>query len=280
MDKRELLLRKRIARLESLVRASKLSSKNEEKISNKSDFLVGSIVEDLNGDESVVIDMGSFKDMYDKWYSRLMPANKESIDDYLDELDGEDWVDDGFTIVTKFSRGGGIAMSVDPEYELEVIGGVGDDYEFESCSRRKNGRRMMKRESRRSIKREAVLTLPNGMPATTVADVLSGWADTDYHRPEAAIRKLRMAETFDGSGRRENVLAKATNRWYPTEEDVAEAIEDCWRDPVNSSLAKLFASDFGDYTQMALSIMPATSSSGSRTQDITLKFQWKNPTRD
>jgi hypothetical protein len=144
--KRSVLLEKRIARLESLVRASKLSSKNEEKISNKNDFLVGSIVEDLNGDESVVIDMGSFKDMYDKWYNRLMPANKESIDDYLDEFDGEDWVDDGFTIVTKFSRGGGVAMSTDPEYELEVIGGVGDDYEFEACSRRKRaGRRPSRR---------------------------------------------------------------------------------------------------------------------------------------
>lgn len=264
MDKRELLLRKRIARLESLVRASKLSSKNEEKISNKNDFLVGSIVEDLNGAESVVIDIGSFKDMYNKWYNRLMPASKESIDDYLDEFDGEDWIDDAFTAVLKYKRGG-IAMSTDPEYELEVIGGVGDDYDFESCSRRKAAtRRRMKHESKRSIKREAVLTLPNGMPAATVADVLSGWADTDYHRPGDAIRELR----------RVGVLKNAVNRWYPTEDDVADAVEYCWNDPVNSSVAKLFASDFGDYTQMALSLMPAASSSGSRTQDVTLRFTW------
>ena len=128
-------------------KSTKKITKNEAKISDQSDFLVGSIVEDLNGYESVVIDMGSFRDMYDKWYKRLMPASKEEIDDYLDEFDGEDWVDDAFTIVTKFERGG-ISMSTDPENELEVIGGVGDDYEFdESRSRRCESRR--RRPSRR-----------------------------------------------------------------------------------------------------------------------------------
>jgi hypothetical protein len=118
-------LEQRIARLEKLLLASKPTkySKNEGKLSNESDFVVGSVVEDLNGYESVVIDMGSFKNMYNKWYKRLMPASKEVIDDYLMEFDGEDWVDDAFTVVTKFARGG-IAMSTDPESELEVIGGV------------------------------------------------------------------------------------------------------------------------------------------------------------
>ncbi len=79
--------------------------------------------------------MGSFKNMYNKWYNRLMPASREEIDDYLMEFDGESWVDDAFTVVTKFARGG-IAMSTDPESELEVIGGVDDDYEFECNNRR------------------------------------------------------------------------------------------------------------------------------------------------
>ena len=144
MDKK---LEARIARLEKLVsKSAKKITKNEAKISDQNDFLVGSIVEDLNGYESVVIDMGSFSDMYDKWYNRLMPASREEIDDYLMEFEGEDWVDDAFTIVTKFKRGG-IAMSTDPESELEVIGGVGDDYEFECNNRRCESRR--RRPSRR-----------------------------------------------------------------------------------------------------------------------------------
>ena len=138
MDKK---LEARIARLEKLVsKSTKKITKNEAKISDQSDFLVGSIVEDLNGYESVVIDMGSFSDMYDKWYNRLMPASREEIDNYLMEFEGEDWVDDAFTVVTKFERGG-IAMSTDPESELEVIGGVGDDYEFECNNRRCESRR-------------------------------------------------------------------------------------------------------------------------------------------
>lgn len=263
MDKRELLLRKRIARLESLVRASKFSTKNEGLTYDQRDRISDAVWE--------------YADQFDDLDERaeelqlLADRDRTAMDEVLDMLDLDDMQDDMEVVEQAIAYKADEILS-DPD--------CWDDYFDEACSRRKMGRRRMKRESRRSIKREAVLTLPNGMPATTVADVLSGWADTDYHRPEDAIRKLRMAETFDGSGRRENVLAKATNRWYPTEEDVAEAIEDCWRDPVNSSLAKLFASDFGDYTQMALSIMPAASSSGSRTQDITLKFQWKNPTRD
>lgn len=147
MRTRKEILEARIARLERLVSKSvKKVTKNEAKLSNESDFVVGSVVEDLNGYESVVIDMGSFRDMYDKWYNRLMPASREEIDDYLMEFDGEDWVDDAFTIVTKFERGG-IAMSTDPESELEVIGGVGDDYEFECDNRRCESRR--RRPSRR-----------------------------------------------------------------------------------------------------------------------------------
>ena len=163
-------LEQRIARLEKLVnKPTKKITKNESK---QSDFLVGSIVEDLNGYESVVVDMGSFRDMYDKWYNRLMPASREEIDDYLMEFEGEDWVDDAFTIVTKFERGG-IAMSTDPESELEVIGGVGDDYEFECnnsrCESRKRNERKSKSESRkvnpRRIRNEAIKQLPNGMTA-------------------------------------------------------------------------------------------------------------------
>ena len=132
-NKRKTILEKRIARLEKLI-------KNESHLSDESDFVIGSVVEDLNGYESVVIDMGSFRKMYNKWYNRLMPASREEIDDYLMEFDGESWVDDAFTVVTKFERGG-IAMSTDPESELEVIGGVGDDYEFECNNRRLESRK-------------------------------------------------------------------------------------------------------------------------------------------
>lgn len=122
------ILEKRITRLEKLI-------KNEAKLSDKSDFLKGSIVEDLNGDESVVIDMGTFRAMYNKWYNRLMPDSQEAIDDYLIELGDEDWVNTAFTVVTRFDEDGAISMSTDPENELEVVGGVGSDYEFESRRR-------------------------------------------------------------------------------------------------------------------------------------------------
>lgn len=122
------LLEKRVTRLEKLI-------KKEAKLSDRNDFIKGSIVEDLNGDESVVIDMGTFRAMYNKWYSRLMPASREYIDDFLMEFDGEDWVDTAFTVVTRFDEDGAISMSADPENELEVVGGVGSDYEFESRRR-------------------------------------------------------------------------------------------------------------------------------------------------
>ena len=127
-SKHATLLERRITRLEKLI-------KNEAKLSDKSDFLKGSIVEDLNGDESVVIDMGTFRAMYNKWYNRLMPASQEAIDDYLIELGDEDWVNTAFTVVTRFDEDGAISMSTDPENELEVVGGVGSDYEFESHRR-------------------------------------------------------------------------------------------------------------------------------------------------
>lgn len=122
------LLEKRITRLEKLI-------KNEAKLSDRDDFVKGSIVEDLNGDESVVIDMGTFRAMYNKWYDRLMPASREAIDDYLAEFDGEEWVGSAFTVVTRFDEDGAISMSTAPEDELEVVGGVGSDYEFESRKR-------------------------------------------------------------------------------------------------------------------------------------------------
>lgn len=127
-----------------------------------------------------------------------------------------------------------------------------DDETYEKCGKR-----------RRPVKREAVFRLPNGVIANTVADVLSGWADTSRTDPEEAIRELR----------RMGVLKRATNRWYPTEDDVADAVEFCWEDPINSSVAKLFASDFGDFTQMALSLMPPVGGP-SRSPDVTLKFTW------
>ena len=53
-NKRKTILEKRIARLEKLI-------KNESHLSDESDFVIGSVVEDLNGYESVVIDIRILK---------------------------------------------------------------------------------------------------------------------------------------------------------------------------------------------------------------------------
>ena len=116
------------------------------------------------------------------------------------------------------------------------------------------------------LKNEDIKTLPNGDLANRVSDVLSGWADTSSSNPQAAIRKLD----------RMGILDAATNRWYPTPEDVAEAIEYCWNDPIaafGEGVAKFFIGTMDGVTKCNLTLYPITGGT-SRARNIVLKFNW------
>lgn len=124
-------------------------------------------------------------------------------------------------------------------------------------------------ESKRSLRRtrnEDVKRLPNGVNADRVSDVLTGWAGTDWHRPQDAIDKLD----------REGILEDATNRWYPTVIDVAEAIELCWNDPIGAvgkGAARFFMGNIGGEMKCSLTLFPTTGGD-SRARNIVLKFDW------
>ena len=142
-----------------------------------------------------------------------------------------------------------------------------DDYD-ESFSRRRP-RRESRVKSRKFSKNEDVYvaTLPNGAVANRVQDVLSGFTDTQWHRPDGAIKALR----------RMGILDNATNRQYPTADDVAEAIEDCWEDLIGggNAVAKFFShTDDDGVTHCALTLYPRTGLGSSRGRRVTLKFDW------
>jgi len=125
--------------------------------------------------------------------------------------------------------------------------------------------------TKKSRKFEAVKQLPNGMTANSVADVLSAWADTSWSRPKDAIKELD----------RKGVLNAATNKWYPTVKDVADAIEDCWDDSIGNGrgVAEFFIGNFGGATRCSLTLYPISGGT-SRARNLTLKFNWPTPEDD
>lgn len=142
-----------------------------------------------------------------------------------------------------------------------------DEEDFESKRRSIIKRRLESR--RREVKKarnEDVKRLPNGMVVNRVSDVLSNWAGTSSTRPKAAIHELD----------RKGILMAATNKWYPTVEDVSKAIEDCWNDNigmVGAGAAKFFIGQFGGATKCSLMLYQVTGGT-SRARNLVLKFDW------
>ena len=124
----------------------------------------------------------------------------------------------------------------------------------------------------RKTRNEDVKRLPNKAWANNVCDVLSGWANTSWSNPELAIQKLNRA----------GVLRNATNRWYPTVDDVADAIRDCWDDnigAVGAGAAQFFIGNIGGVTKCSLTLYPRTGGT-SRARNLVLKFDWPTPEDD
>lgn len=155
-------------------------------------------------------------------------------------------------------------------FDLSMVEDPNEDsyVDFESCSRRRP-RRESRVKGRKFSKNEDVYvaTLPNGAVANRVQDVLAGFTDSEWHKPDGAIRKLR----------RMGLLDAATNRQYPTADDVAEAIEDCWEDLIGggNAVAKFFShTDDDGVTHCALTLYPRTGLGNSRGRRVILKFDW------
>lgn len=157
----------------------------------------------------------------------------------------------------------------DFDYDDEDDDDWDEDDEMDECRGRSCESRKRRTESRRSPRRarnEDVKRLPNGVNADRVSDVLTGWAGTDWHRPQDAIDKLD----------REGILEDATNRWYPTVADVAEAIELCWDDSIGAvgkGAARFFMGNIGGKMKCSLTLFPTTGGD-SRARNIVLKFDW------
>lgn len=126
--------------------------------------------------------------------------------------------------------------------------------------------RLEKLVSRKSTKNEDVKRLPNGNMANTVADVLAGVTDTSVNKPFSAIDILE----------RMGILDAAVNRWYPTVDDVADAIDECWNDQigaVGAGAAQFFIGNIGGETKCSLTLYPV-SGGDSRARNLVLKFNW------
>lgn len=127
-------------------------------------------------------------------------------------------------------------------------------------------RKSVKRESSKLMRNESSKRLPSGILANRVCDVLTEWAGTGWSRPHDAIRELE----------RQGVLAAATNKWYPTIDDVKAAVEDCWNDPIGAlgaGAAQFFIGDIGGVTKCSLTLYPISGGT-SRARNLVLKFNW------
>lgn len=135
---------------------------------------------------------------------------------------------------------------------------------LESRIRRLEG--AARRMNHRTSKNEDAKRLPNGTIANRVCDVLSAWADTNWGDARGAIRELD----------RKGILDAAVNKWYPTVDDVAEAIEDCWNDQigmVGAGAAQFFIGNVGGETKCSMTLWPVVGGT-SRARNLVLKFTW------
>jgi hypothetical protein len=130
--------------------------------------------------------------------------------------------------------------------------------------RQLRGLESVKRNSR-GIRNEGASVLPNGARANTVADVLSSFTDTPSYKSDRAIAEL------DAMG----ILDAAINRWYPTADDVADAIDECWNDEIGNGrgAAKFFIGNIDGQTKCSLTLYPI-SGGDSPARNLVIKFNW------
>jgi len=255
-------LEQRIARLESIIsrKATKKESRkiNRRKTKNES-ALRPDMLEDLQSifsDRFCADYFSSMSEFKDNIFAASQGQNDQLVDDAImwmvedydyDEEEMEGLRDEIANDLAQLSDD--FIHDFDDWYE---------DDEFESVKR-----------TRKPTRNEDVRRLPNKANADRVCDVLSGWAGTSWHRPQEAIDKLDQ----------EGILENATNRWYPTVADVAEAIELCWNDGVGAvgkGAARFFMGNIGGKMKCSLTLFPTTGGD-SRARNIVLKFDWPMP---
>ena len=291
-------LEQRIARLEKLLNGKVKKSYKFEKTFKNESVLPYDIISDLN---SVFYDHFGNEDNYsterefeENMFAACEGDNDMMVDDaimYLandyghDEEGLQDLRDDIADYIAGCAEKVCKQEGWKEEWDEEEFLDIDDEYEdgmdecrdrnYESrkviarkAESRKRAVHTSKVESNRPLKRtknEAVKQLPNGMTANNVADVLSGFAGTSWSNPRAAIAKLDRMGILDAS----------TNKWYPTVDDVAAAIEDCWNDSIGNGrgAAEFFIGNFGGATRCSLTLYPISGGT-SRARNLTIKFNW------
>ena len=230
-------------------------------------------------------------DMAQDWFiSQSWPGNKfeliqdvankvadHIVDDCCDAIGVDADSPERAIVENSLAEAADIALA-DPDYwdyDYDDLYDDNDDWdddwddEMDECRGRNCESRKRRTESKRSFRRvrnEDAKRLPNGIMANHVSDVLSSWADTSWSRPKDAIRELD----------RQGILDAATNKWYPSVKDVADAIEDCWDDSIGAlgaGAAQFFIGNVGGQTKCSLTIYPI-SGGNSRARNVTLKFNW------
>jgi hypothetical protein len=191
-------------------------------------------------------------------------TNEEAVDECCDDLVAMGYDDDVVfdedlrnDIADRLSE---LAIEFKDDNDVDV-----DNIEFNSYNLESRVRRLEKKLYLK-CKNEAVKKLPNGESANSVADVLSGFTGVSWNDSKGAIRKLN----------RMGILDAATNKWYTTVDDIADAIEDCWNDQIGSvgkGAAQFFIGNIGGDVRCSLTIYPI-SGGDSRARNITLKFNW------
>lgn len=136
---RALTLEQRIARLELFI----VNENRSGDLDNE--FIVGDLVRDADGDKLVVCEVGDLLPIRSRWINKVTPANRKEVIDFMDEMNSLDiksnhrghssWTK-WSVVVCKYVDSGEYVIHIDPENGLEVIGNVGNDYNFESHSRR------------------------------------------------------------------------------------------------------------------------------------------------
>lgn len=289
---RKLTLGQRIARLEHLVRCNKRAAtvKNEAKLKRAIRRDLQSVFDNHLGSENYYDSEREFKEnmLYLSQGSNdpavdsaimYMSSDYDYDEDLLDDLR-----DDIADALAEMADDLGLDYDdEDDDYDDSDDEDDDDDnpyydpddededghYNFHYWESRKRHARKSKSESRkvnpRRICNEAIKQLPNGMTANSVADVLSGFTGVGWSDSRGAVRKLE----------RMGILDAAVNKWYPTVDDVAEAIEDCWDDSIGNGrgAAEFFIGNIGGETKCSLTLYPI-SGGNSRARKITLKFDW------
>lgn len=273
--KRELTLEQRITRLEKLLNGKVKKSRKFESMADDIDAMAQDwfTSQEWDEDDYWVKEAGSkfdfVQDVANKAADPVVDACCDAIGVDADSPERD-------IVENALAAAADIALS-DPGYwdydddDFDYDDDDDWDDEIDECRGRSCESRKRRTESKRSLRRarnEDVKKLPNGALANRVSDVLSAWADTSWSRPKDAIRELD----------RKGILDAATNKWYPTVKDVADAIEDCWEDQigaVGAGTAQFFIGNIGGQTKCSLTLYPVSGGT-SRARNIVLKFNWQD----